>query len=240
MGSAAGSGLARGAGGAIRGGMIRGVIFDLDGTLVDSTEAHVLSWVEALGEFGWTVAPELVRPLIGMGGDKLLPALIGVPEDGPEGRPIRKRRQRLMERLLPELRPFPGAQALLREVKGRGLRRALASSGDRKDVEQLLAVGGLGECFDHVVTADDAGRSKPDPDVIAAALARLGLAAGEVIMVGDTRYDVLAARKLGISTIGLRCGGASDEALVGTVAIYDDPMALLEQIEASVLAGPAR
>lgn len=216
--------------------MIRGVIFDLDGTLVDSNEAHVLSWTEALGEFGWQVAPEQVRPLIGMGGDRLLPALIGIAEEAPEGRPISRRRQRLMERFLPELRPFAGAQALLRELGRRGLRRAVASSASRADVDRMLERAGLVGCFEAVISADEAASSKPAPDVVEAARTKLGLEPGEVIMVGDTRYDVAAARRVGIPAIGLRCGGADDAALAGAVAIYDGPAELLAEIDRSPLA----
>ena len=145
---------------------IRGVIFDLDGTLVDSNEAHVLAWVDALAEFDWTVTQEQVRPLIGMGGDKLLPALIGIADDSPEGRPLVRRRDHLMARVVPTLRPFPGAQALVEALHERGLRLAV-----------------------------EAEHSKPDPDIVAAARAALGLAASEVVKIGDTRYDLEASRR---------------------------------------------
>jgi HAD superfamily hydrolase (TIGR01509 family) len=215
---------------------IRGVIFDLDGTLVDSNEAHVLAWIEALAEFGWTVTAAQVRPLIGMGADKLLPALIGVAEDGPDGRPISGRRARLLARFAPQLRPFPGVRALLDALRRRGLRLAVATSAVREDAERLLARAGLHDCFDVVVSADEAARSKPDPDIIEAAREALGLPPSEVVMVGDTRFDIAAARRAGITAIALRCGGSADETLAEAAAIYDDPADLLAQLETSPLA----
>lgn len=215
---------------------IRGVIFDLDGTLVDSNDAHVLAWVEALAEFGWTVTQEQVRPLVGMGGDKLLPALVGVEEHGPEGLPISRRRERLMARFVPTLRPFPGTRPLIEALRKRGLRLAMASSGNHGDVERLLERAELQGCFDAVISADDAERSKPDPDIVEAARAALDLPASEVVMIGDTHYDLEAARRAGITAIAFRCGGAPEATLAGAAAIYDGPADLLAQLERSPLA----
>ena len=214
---------------------IRGVIFDLDGTLVDSNEAHVLAWIEALAEFGWTATPEQVRPLVGMGGDKLLPALIGVAEDGPDGRPISRRRARLLARFVPQLRAFPGVRALLEELRRRGLRLAVATSAVRSDAERLLALIGLQDGFDVVVSNDEAEHSKPDPDIVEAARAALGLPASEVVMVGDTRYDLEAARRAGITAVALRCGGAPEDTLSDAAAIYDGPEDLLARLDRSPL-----
>ncbi len=214
---------------------IRGVIFDLDGTLVDSNDAHVLAWVEALAEFGWTVTQEQVRPLVGMGGDKLLPALVGIAEDGPEGLPISRRRERLMARFVPTLRPFQGAKALLEALRKRGLRLAVASSGKHGDVEKLLALAGLQGHLDAVISADEAERSKPDPDIVETARAALDLPASEVVMIGDTRYDLEAARRAGITAIAFRCGGAPEDTLAGAAAIYDGPADLLAQLDQSLL-----
>lgn len=210
--------------------MLRGVIFDLDGTLVDSNDAHVIAWTEALSEFGWAVAPERVRPLIGMGGDKLLPALIGVAEDGREGRPIAGRRRHLFARMVPDLRPFPGAAALLDALRARGTKTALASSAGAGDVDALLRVAGLVGRFTAVVTSDDVDASKPEPDLVATALARLGLHAGEALLIGDTRYDIEAARRAGVAALAFRCGGAPDDDLAAALAIYDGPADLLARL----------
>ena len=212
---------------------IRGVIFDLDGTLVDSNDAHVLAWVEALAEFGWTVTQEQVRPLVGMGGDKLLPALVGVAAAGPEGHPVLKRRQALIARFVPQLRLFRGGAALLDALRRRGLRLALASSGTRPEVDRLLALGSLERSFDAIVSADEAARSKPDPDIVEAARAALELPASEVVMIGDTHYDLEAARRAGIATLAFRCGGAPEASFAGAVAIYDGPADLLANLDRS-------
>ena len=214
---------------------IRGVIFDLDGTLVDSNDAHILAWVEALAEFGWEVTQEQVRPLVGMGSDKLLPALVGVALDSHEGHPVEKRRQALMTRLIPTLRPFPGAVDLITTLRQRGLRLALASSGTRPDVDHLLASIGLDGSFEAVVSSGEVAHSKPAPDIVEMARAALGLAASECIMIGDTRYDLEAARRAGIPAIGLLCGGMPEDTLGDAVAIYDGPADLLAHLDASPL-----
>jgi HAD superfamily hydrolase (TIGR01509 family) len=216
--------------------VLRGVIFDLDGTLVDSNDAHVLAWTGALAEFGWDIAPERVRPLIGMGGDKLLPALIGVADDGPDGRPIVRRRRHLFARMTPDIRPCPGAARLLDALRERGLPVALASSAGAGDVERLLRAAGLLDRFAAIVTADDVAGSKPDPDLVAVAVARLGLHPGEAVLIGDTRYDIEAARRAGVAAIALRCGGSSDDELAGALAVYDDPADLLARLDESPLA----
>lgn len=214
---------------------IRGVIFDLDGTLVDSNDAHVLAYVEALAEFGWTVTQEQVRPLIGMGADKLLPTLLGIDADGPEGRPVNRRREHLVARFVPTLRAFPGVVPLIAALRRRGLRLAVASSGTRSDVENLLALAGLQDGFDAVISASEVEHSKPAPDIVEAARAALGLPASEVVMVGDTCYDIAAARRADIACIALRCGGNADDTLAGALAIYDDPADLLARLDDSPL-----
>lgn len=214
---------------------IRGVIFDLDGTLVDSNDAHILAWVEALAEFGWEVTQEQVRPLVGMGSDKLLPALVGVGLDSHEGHPVEKRRQALMTRFIPQLLAFPGAVDLVATLRRRGLRVALASSGTRPDVDHLLALIGLDSSFEAVVTAGEAAHSKPAPDIVEMARAALGLPASECVMIGDTRYDLEAARRAGIPAIGFRCGGMPEDTLGDAVAIYDGPADLLAHLDGSPL-----
>lgn len=211
------------------------MIFDLDGTLIDSNDAHILAWVEALAEFGWTVTQEQVRPLVGMGSDKLLPALTGVALDSPEGHPVSTRRQKLMARFDPQLRLFPGAAELLTALRRRGLRIALASSATRPDVDRMLALTGIGGSFDAVVSAGEAEHSKPDPDIVEAARAALGLPASEVMMIGDTRHDLEAARRAEIPALAFRCGGAPEDTLGDSVAIYDGPADLLEHLENSPL-----
>jgi HAD superfamily hydrolase (TIGR01509 family) len=213
---------------------LRGVIFDVDGTLVDSNDAHARAWVEALEESGRTVPFDRVRALIGMGGDKLLPAAASVSADSAEGEAVSRRRGAIFrERYLPHLRAFDGARALVEDLKSRGLRIGVASSAEERDLRPLLEIAGAADLLDARTSGDDAARSKPDPDIVAAALARLGCAAGEAIMVGDTPYDVEAALGAGLDCIGLRCGGWSDQGLALAVAVYDGPRDLLRRVESS-------
>ncbi len=216
---------------------VRGVILDVDGTLVDSNDAHARAWLEALAERGLHPAFDEVRRLIGAGGDKLLPRVSGIPEDSPEGRALsRRRRELFQERFLPHLRAFPGAEELLRHLRARGLKLAVASSAKQDELGPLLKLCGAGDLVHAQTSSDDVDRSKPDPDIVQAALDSLGLAPGEVLMLGDTPYDVEAARKAGTGAIAFRCGGWDDASLAGAVAVYDGPADLLRRYDESPLA----
>jgi HAD superfamily hydrolase (TIGR01509 family) len=209
--------------------MYRAAIFDVDGTLVDSNRAHARAWAEALVEHGHHVEAARVLPLIGMGGDKLLPTLTGIDIDSPEGQAISRRRRDIFQRrYLPELQPTRGARNLLETLRDERVRLLIASSAERDELRQLLRIVGASDLLSDATSSDDAERSKPDPDIVQAALERSGFPAAEVVMVGDTPYDVAAASRAGVGTIALRCGGWTDEALKGAVAIYDDPHDLLE------------
>jgi len=221
-------------------GRLRGVLLDLDGTLVDSNDAHVRAWVDALAEHGRRVSAQRVRELIGTGGDQLLPELAGVAADSAEGRDIDRRRRAIFaQRYLPFVRPCTGARALLERLRQDQLMVVVASSADRRDLTPLLQRAGVVDLVDGVTSSEDADHSKPDPDILAAALARAHLAAADVVMIGDTPYDVEAAQRCGIPIIALRCGGWSDRDLAGAAAIYNDPAALLEGYRTSPL-GAAR
>lgn len=216
---------------------LRGVIWDIDGTLINSNDAHARSWVDALSEAGVSVSFADVRPLIGMGGDKLLPRLAGVEESEPRGERISKRRAEIFkERYLPDIRPFPQTRELLQRLKSRGLALAVASSAKGEELAGFLDLAHVRDLIEEASSSSDAERSKPDPDIVSAALEKLGYDPSEVVMVGDTPYDVEAASALGIRTIALRSGGRSDADLAGAVAIYDHPAQLLEQLEDSPLA----
>lgn len=218
---------------------VRGVIWDIDGTLINSNDAHARSWVEALAEEDVHVDFAEVRPLIGMGGDKLLPRLVGAEDDSPLGRRVSKRRAELFrERYLPTLKPFPKTRELLLRVRDKGLAQAVATSAKREELAAFLDVARVRDLIEEATSSSDAERSKPDPDIVHAALEKLGYEPGEVIMVGDTPYDVTAAAQLGVRTVALRSGGRSDADLSGAVAIYDDAAHLLEELETSPLCQP--
>src|SRR4051812_28265750 len=167
--------------------MYRAAIFDVDGTLVDSNRAHARAWVDALTEHGHHVDAARVLPLIGMGGDKLLPALTGLDVESPEGEAISRRRREIFQRVyLPELQPTRGARNLLEMLRDERVQLLIASSAERSELRQLLRIVGASDLLSDATSSDNADRSKPDPDIVRAALARSGFAAAEVVMVGDT------------------------------------------------------
>lgn len=209
-------------------GKIKGVLFDVDGTLVLSNESHAQAWVEAFGSFGITVPVEHVRPLIGMGGDKLIPALApSLSSDTGMGKDIAERhKQSFLSKYVPTLRPAPGARDLCLHLRDQGLQLSTATSAHAEELNVLLKIADVEDVFEAKGGSDDKD-SKPSPDVVAAALARIRLKPEDVIMVGDTPYDIDSARKCGIRTIAVRCGGWEDARLRDAIAIYDDPADLL-------------
>lgn len=216
----------------------RGVLLDIDGTLVDSNDAHAHAWVKALAENGHVVPFEEVRPLIGMGGDKLLPKVCGIAADSTEGKRISDRRGAIfLKEYLPHLHPCRGSEELLRRLTERGIRLVVASSSKKKELDPLLKICGADRYVESATSSDDAEASKPDPDILHAALRDLGLPTDEVIMLGDTPYDVEAARRAGVRVIALRCGGWRRDGDLKADAVYDDPADLAGQLDQSPLAG---
>jgi HAD superfamily hydrolase (TIGR01509 family) len=217
---------------------IRGVLFDMDGTLIDSNDAHARAWVRALAEGGFTIPFERVRGLIGMGGDKLLPEVTGgLTKDDPNGERIADRWTEIFEAdELPKLRPFPGTRDLLLRLREEGFRLVVASSSEPALLEKLLPLTGAPDTFEEATSSGDAEGSKPDPDIFQAALDKLGLPPAETMVIGDTPFDLAAAKKAGIPMIGVRCGGWGDDDFKGAVAVYDDPADLLARYNSSPLA----
>ena len=216
---------------------LKAVLFDVDGTLVHSNDAHAHAWVRAFAEHGIEVPFDAVRRLIGMGGDKLMPRVSPIAEESPAGQEIAGRRKEIFKReCLPQLRALPGAAELVSAVKARGYVVVAASSAKKEELGPLLQVAGAEALMDATTSSDDAEESKPDPDIITAALKRAGVGATEAVMIGDTPYDIEAATRAGVSTIAFRSGGWQDADLEGAIAIYDHPRDLLEQIETSPLA----
>lgn len=213
----------------------RGVLLDVDGTLIDSNDAHANAWVDALRDFGFDDASfERVRPLIGMGGDKLLPLVTGLDHESEVAKRITARRaERFSTAYLATLRAFPGAHELLVRFKDDGLRLVVATSAKHDELNDLLEQAGLEELVDRKTSASDADHSKPDPDIIEAALHRGRFSAAEVLMLGDTPYDIEAASRAGVGTVALRSGGWDDRRLAGAVEIHDDVAALLRDYDQS-------
>lgn len=227
----------RSSGAAAGGTPPRVVICDVDGTLLDSNDAHAASWVDTLTEAGLDVPFERLRLMIGMGGDKLLPTATGIEIDSPEGERLTSRRTEIFhERYLPTLRALPGARALLERLRDEGRTIVVATSAQREELEKMLKQAGLDGLFEQETTSSDAERSKPDPDIVAAAIARSGADAHECVMLGDTPYDVEAALRAGVPIIGVRSGGWRAEELAGALEVWDGPADLLEHFERSALA----
>lgn len=216
---------------------IEAVILDVDGTLVDSNDAHARTWCDVLREAGYNVSFDQVRRLIGMGSDKLLPRAVGVEKDSPEGKRLSDRRKALFEEeYLAHLEPTPGARELLERFQADGLTLIVASSAEKEELRALLDIVAAAGLVDGATSSSDVSHSKPDPDIVAAAVRKFGRPASHAVMLGDTPYDVEAAARAGVSPIAVRCGGWSDADLRGAIAIYDDPADFLAHYEASPLA----
>jgi HAD superfamily hydrolase (TIGR01549 family) len=210
----------------------RALVFDIDGTLVDSNDAHAAAWSDALAVFDIERPPALIRPLIGMGGDKLLPALTGIDADSPLGQRIAvQRAQCFRENYLEALAPFPYVRPLFERLGADGVRLAVASSAKKDELDRLVEIADVRDLIEHQTSADDVVSSKPDPDVVHATLELLGVPKDAVLMVGDTPYDVEAARRAGIDAIGFRCGGRSEGDLAGAIALYDGPASMLRNYD---------
>lgn len=208
---------------------IRGVLLDVDGTVLYSNDAHAQAWVSAFAEYGYVIPFAQVRPLIGMGGDKLLPAVVAdlSSKDGV-GKQIAERRKMIfLRRYAPYLQPTAGARALVSRFQQDGLKLVVATSAQRDELDVLLKAAEVADLLPQRTTTDDVDASKPDADLIQVALEKLDVPPADTILLGDTPYDIEAAQKAGVATIAVRCGGFPDTQLQGAVAIFDDPAALL-------------
>jgi phosphoglycolate phosphatase-like HAD superfamily hydrolase len=213
------------------------VLFDVDGTLVDSNDAHAHAWVKAFADAGIRVQFAKVRCAIGMGGDKLMPAVAGIQADSPQGRRISERRGEIFKsEHLPHLRPFRAAGSLVSAIESRGLNAVAASSAKRDEVEALLTIAGARSLLGGSASGDDAEESKPEPDIVHAALNKIGAAASDAVMIGDTPYDIDAAGRAGVQAIAFRCGGWTDAMLQDAAAIFDGPWDLLARLDESPIA----
>ncbi|MBO1019391.1 HAD family hydrolase [Methylobacterium sp. SD274] len=218
---------------------MRAVIFDIDGTLLDSVDLHAQAWVDAFAHFGVETDPALVRRQIGKGGDELMPVFLPPDRVAREGETIEAYRSDLFKReYLDRVRPFPGVRALFERIRAADLRIALGSSGKKDEVEHYQELLGIADLVDVVTSSDDVERSKPHPDIFESALKKLApLEPRSIVVVGDTPYDAEAAAKAGLSTIGVLCGGfpAADLSKAGCIAIYRDPQDLLAGFDRSPL-----
>jgi HAD superfamily hydrolase (TIGR01509 family) len=220
---------------------MKAVLFDVDGTLIDSVDFHAEAWVRALRHFGIEAAFADLRAHIGMGGDQLLPVFVPAEMLARQGEEIQAFRSRLFaDEYLDRIKPFPAVRALFERCHAAGLTIALASSGQSEEVERYAKIAGIADLVDATTSAGDVEHSKPYPDIFEAALAKCAPAkAADAIVIGDTAYDIEAATRAGIRSIGVLCGGVAETELrkAGAAAIYRDPADLLDRFGSSPLAG---
>ena len=217
--------------------MIKTVIFDVDGTLVDTVDMHAEAWQRALKEYGKEVEFSAVRAQIGKGGDQLMPVFLSPEELDEFGEELEKRRGEIFKQeYLPKSKAFPQVRELVERIQRDGKRVVLASSAKRDELEHFKSVTNIADLLEGETSADDAEKSKPEPDIFLAAIKEGGNPEpSEAIVVGDTPYDAIAAAKAKLKTIGLLSGGFAKESLTdaGCLAIYKDPADLLAHYDES-------
>lgn len=223
--------------------MPKAIIFDIDGTLVDSVDLHARAWQEAFARFGKNFSFDEVRYQIGKGGDQLMPVFLSKEELEEYGEELEKYRGELFKReYMPRVEGFPRVRALFERIRAEGGRIALASSAKEDELVIYKKKADIEGLVEEQTSSDDVERSKPHPDIFEAALAQLGdLTPDEAVVVGDTPYDAEAAGKIKLRAVGLLCGGFPEDDLraAGCVEIYRDPAHLLARYEESALASRA-
>ncbi len=213
--------------------MIEAVIFDVDGTLVDSVGYHAEAWERAFARFGKDVDKATLRARIGKGGDQLMPEFLDDAELHRIGDKLEKTRSEIFkDDYLHRLKGFPGCRALMQDLRKRGLKIALASSAKSSELKVYKEIADIDGLTDVETSSDDAEKSKPHPDIFQAALAKLKVAPSNAVVIGDSSFDAEAARKAGIPSIGVLCGGFSESDLreAGAGRVYRDPADLLAHI----------
>jgi len=200
---------------------VEAALLDVDGTLIDSNYQHTLAWFRAFREHGFVLPAWRIHRAIGMGGDQLVPALLGKGVDEEQGDDIRDTRDPIYKELMPEVEPLDGAHELIAELKERGLTIVLASSSPQDELDHYLELLDARDLADAWTTKEDVEATKPAPDLVRAALDKAGT--DNAAMIGDTRWDVESAGKAGVETVCLMTGGWSEQELrdAGAVAVYE-------------------
>jgi membrane protein len=221
---------------------IKAVLFDIDGTLVDSNDMHVLAWEEAFAGAGSAFDRQTIHDQIGKGSDMLVPTLLPEADAATREELGKAQGDAFTARFLQEVKPFAGAHDLLARVKAAGQTVVLASSASAAELDHYLDLLEARDLVTATTSADDVEHTKPAPDIFAAAMNKIApISSREAIVIGDTPYDIEAARKCGIAAVGLRSGGFRDAALLaaGAIALYDGVAALLADYDTSPLADRA-
>lgn len=218
-------------------------MFDIDGTLVDSNELHVDSWGRGFRHFGKEFSREQLRAQIGKGSDQYLPQFLTPEEMKLFGKQLDEYRSELFRKeYLPKVQPFPEVRELFQRIHDDNKRIVLASSGKKRDTKYYVDLLKVGDLIDGCVSGDDARSSKPAPDIFSASLEKLGdVSAVHAVTVGDTRFDVEAAKKADLKTIAFLCGGTPESVLrqAGAIAVYRDPADFLAHYDRLLVHAPA-
>jgi len=219
--------------------VIKAALLDVDGTLIDSNEAHAQTWWATLTQFGYRVTVARVRELIGKGADKLLPEAAGVERESRSAREMIAYRSTLFRvRCIPHLKTFPGARGFIEALLKRHIRPVVATSAGKDELGAILKTTGLADLLVRATTSSDTARSKPDPDIVKCALRVAECEPGEAVMLGDTPYDVEAANRAGVRIVALRSGCWDDKSLAGAESIYENTQDLLDHFEDSPFGEP--
>ncbi len=213
-------------------------IFDVDGTLVDTNYHHAIAWFRAFRRFDITVPVWRIHRTLGMGGDHLVSEVTDEDTERRCGEDLRSAWTEEYDRIVDEVVPFAGAHELLQAVRDRGLRVVLASSGEQKHVDHYLDLLDARSVVEAWTTSDDVDSTKPDPDLVHVALEKVGGSSG--VMVGDSTWDFVAARRAGVHSLAIQTGGFSVEELreAGAEQVFDSLVELRERLDDTRLSGP--
>ncbi|WP_285251128.1 HAD family hydrolase [Pseudarthrobacter sp. fls2-241-R2A-168] len=216
-------------------GRRRGILFDVDGTLIDSSYIHTISWWGAFRQHGYDIPMASIHHFVGMGGDRLVDNLLPDDRDKSLDPEVMASHAALYASHWPALRRFDGARELLAQCHAAGLAVALASSARNQDLQVMKSILDADAYIDGATSANDAEESKPAPDILVAALEAIGVDAADAVFVGDAVWDMVAAAALGIPAIGVTCGGVSAAELrdAGAVEVFEGPRDLLENLKTS-------
>jgi HAD superfamily hydrolase (TIGR01509 family) len=220
-------------------GTLRAVLFDVDGTLMDTNYLHTVSWWQAFAQGGHHVPMVNIHRAIGMDSGLLLDRLLPADRDAGADEGLQASHDALYATYWSRLRPLPGAVELLRACKSRGLTVVLASSAGEAESRALRAALDAEDAIDDATFAGDVERSKPAPDLVQVALQKAAVPAGQAVFVGDTVWDAQASQKAGVPCIGLLSGGIGRDELAdaGAAQIYAGPADLLDNLAGSLLSG---
>jgi HAD superfamily hydrolase (TIGR01509 family) len=212
-------------------------LLDVDGTLVDSNYHHTLCWYRAFRKHDIVLPVWRLHRHVGMGGDKFVAAVAGEEVEQRLGDELRDEWEKLFDGMIDEVAPLAGANELIRALKQRGHEVVLASSSIESHFQQFVELLGAGDLVDGSTTKDDVEASKPEPDLVRAAMEKAS--AGDAVMVGDTPWDVEAARRAGIETVTVITGGFSRQELLdaGAVAVFESLVELRERLDETPLGG---